>query len=694
MKDSANLRAELAELRRLVNHHNTRYHQLDAPEIPDQEYDRLFQRLLDIEAAHPELCTPDSPSQRVGSAPLGGFAQVVHALPMLSLDKVFGKDDLQRFEERVLKRLNTSTIPDYSCEPKIDGVAVSLLYRDGMLERAATRGDGTTGEDITRNVRTVKAVPLRLQGKGYPAVLEVRGEIFMTKSGFAAMNAVAVAKGERTFVNPRNAAAGTLRQLDSRLTAQRPLTMFCYSAGLVEGGALPDTLAAIFDSFAGWGLPVNPLRQVVTGIAACAEYCEEVQAQRAALDYEIDGVVIKLNSLALQQELGMNARTPRWAMAFKFPAEEVATVLEDVEFQVGRTGTLTPVARLRPVFVGGVTVSNATLHNMDEVRRLGVRIGDRVIVRRAGDVIPKIVQVVPPQAVEETALADAMESDKPSVVEPVLPLREIVAPTRCPVCNSPIVQEAGEVLLRCSGALVCRAQLIQALLHFASRSAMDIEGLGSKLVEQLVEAGLVKSLADLYRLDVDTLANLERMGLKSAQNLKAGIDKSKDISLARFLFALGIREVGEATALNLARHFGSLAAVMAADEETLKTVDDVGPVVAGRIATFFAQSLNRELLEQLLLLGVRPQELAVVPLEKLPLSGQIWVVTGALEAMDRNQAKAALQVLGAKVAGSVSAKTTCVVAGPGAGSKLATAEELGIKVINEQEFLAMLEQHK
>jgi DNA ligase (NAD+) len=696
MKDSANLSAELAELRRQINYHNTRYHQLDAPEIPDQEYDRLFQRLLDIEAAHPELCTADSPSQRVGSAPLGGFTQVVHALPMLSLDKVFSNDDLQRFEERVLKRLNTATTPEYSCEPKIDGVAVSLLYREGVLERAATRGDGTTGEDITRNVRTVKAVPLRLQGEGYPAVLEVRGEIFMTKSGFAAMNAEAVVKGERTFVNPRNASAGTLRQLDSRLTAQRPLTMFCYSAGIVEGGALPDTLAAIFDSFANWGLPVNPLRQVVVGIAACASYCDKVQAQRPGLDYEIDGVVIKLNSLALQQELGMNARTPRWAMAFKFPAEEVATVLEDVEFQVGRTGTLTPVARLRPVFVGGVTVSNATLHNMDEVRRLGIRIGDRVIVRRAGDVIPKIVQVIPPQAVEETALADAMDtaSAEASALQGATVLREIVAPTRCPVCNSPIVQEEGGVLLRCSGTLICRAQLIQAMLHFASRGAIDIEGLGSKLVEQLVEAGLVKSLADLYQLDVDTLANLERMGVKSAQNLKASIDKSKDVSLARFLFALGIRDVGEATALNLARHFGSLSAVMKADEETLKTVEDVGPVVAGRIVSFFAQPLNRELIQKLLMLGLAPQELEVIPLEKLPLSGQVWVVTGSLESMDRNQAKAALQALGAKVAGSVSAKTTCVVAGPGAGSKLATAEELGIKVINEQEFLALLEQHR
>jgi DNA ligase (NAD+) len=686
------LHAELVALRQQIDHHNRRYYQLDKPEITDQDYDRLFDRLLAIELEHPEWVTVDSPSQRVGSAPISGFTQVTHVLPMLSLDKVFNTDELMRFEERMRKRLNRTTPLEYSCEPKIDGVAVSLLYRDGVLERAATRGDGSTGEDITHNVRTVRAIPLRLQGAGYPTLLEVRGEIFMTKSGFAAMNADALAKGERTFVNPRNASAGTLRQLDSRLTAQRPLTMFCYSAGLVEGNALPDTLSAIFDTFAGWGLPVNPLRNALSGIAACADYCAEVLALRNALDYEIDGVVIKLNSLSLQQELGMNARTPRWAMAYKFPAEEVATVLEDVEFQVGRTGTLTPVARLRPVFVGGVTVSNATLHNMDEVKRLGVRIGDQVIVRRAGDVIPKIVQVVPPDVFAEAALADIAngELDDNPLPTTTVVARDIVAPQLCPVCHSPVVQEDGEVSLRCSGSLICRAQLIQALIHFSSRAAMDIEGLGSKLVEQLVEQGLVKTLADLYKLELPTLATLERMGQKSAQNLLDGIDKSKQISLSRFLFSLGIRDVGEATALNLAKHFGALAVVMTADEETLKAVPDVGPVVAKRIATFFQQEPNQQLIRELLALGVTPQEQAVVAIEQLSLNGQTWVVTGSLETMDRNQAKAALQALGAKVAGSVSAKTTCVVAGPGAGSKLTTAEELGINVIDEQAFLALL----
>lgn len=687
MTASNNLQTELAELRKQIEHHNRLYYQDDTPEITDQDYDRLFQRLLDIEAQHPELVTADSPSQRVGSAPLASFAQVTHAVPMLSLDKVFNEDDLQRFEERSKKRLQAENELEYSCEPKIDGVAVSLIYEKGILVRGATRGDGTTGEDITHNIKTVRDIPLRLQGSGFPAVLEVRGEVYIAKNSFSRMNEEALGRGERTFVNPRNASAGMLRQKDSRDTAKRPLTMFCYSTGLVEGGELPGTLDAIFDRLAAWGLPLNPLRKTVTGIEACVRYCDEVLGLRNRLDYEIDGVVIKVNSLAQQQTLGMNARTPRWAMAYKFPAEEVTTTLLDVEFQVGRTGTITPVARLKPVFVGGVTVSNATLHNMDEVKRLDIRIGDRVIIRRAGDVIPKIVQKVPP----ETVIADAMEND--SADKAALIPRDIVAPAQCPVCGSPIVQEPGEVLMRCTGALICRAQLMQALIHFASRNAMDIEGLGSKLVEQVVEQGLVKSLSDIYRLNVETLANLERMGLKSAQNLMAGIEKSKDITLPRFLFALGIRDVGEATALNLAKQFGNLQAVMGADEETLKDVPDIGPIVAQRVSGFFAQQANRTLIQELLDLGVRPQTQAVIAADKLPLSGQTWVVTGTLEAMDRNQAKAVLQELGAKVAGSVSAKTTCVVAGPGAGSKLTTAEQLGIRVIDEQAFLALLAEH-
>lgn len=673
MSASDAVQQELQGLRQLIEHHNRRYHELDAPEITDQAFDELFARLLELEAQYPELVTADSPSQRVGSAPVGGFAQVRHAIPMLSLDKVFDEDELNRFEERCLKRLARSGPLDYHCEPKIDGVAVSLRYENGTLVRAATRGDGSTGEDITHNVRTIRDIPLRLAGPVVPAVLEVRGEIYMSKRGFAAMNAEAQSKGERTFVNPRNAAAGTLRQLDARITATRPLTFFCYGTGLVEGGELAPTLSGILAQLSAFGLPVNPLVATVQGVAACHAYCAGLLQQRAALDYEIDGVVIKLDSIADQQLLGMNARTPRWAMAYKFPAEEMATTLRDVEFQVGRTGTITPVARLEPVFVGGVTVSNATLHNMDEVARLGIRIGDKVIVRRAGDVIPKIVAVAGDNANPEG--------------------RAIVAPQQCPVCGSAVVQEAGEVLLRCSGSLVCRAQLIQSVLHFASRAAMDIEGLGSKLVEQLVEQKLVQSLDDLYRLDVPTLEQLERMGSKSAQNLVDAIAASKTQPLARFLFALGIRDVGEATALALAAHLGSLEAVMQANVERLLEIPDVGPVVAGRIAGFFADAANQQLIARLRDAGVNPPEQEPLQRETLPLNGETWVLTGTLEALERNAAKELLQRLGAKVAGSVSARTTRVVAGPGAGSKLAKAEELGIEVLDEAALLALLQQH-
>lgn len=673
MSAGSSPQARHAELRERIAYHNRLYHQLDRPEITDQEYDELFAELLALEAAHPELVTPDSPSQRVGSSPLAGFAQVVHRVPMLSLEKVFDEEELNRFEERCRKRLGVEDPLEFNCEPKIDGVAVSLLYENGVLQRAATRGDGSTGEDITHNVRTIRAIPLKLSGRNLPSVLEVRGEIYMPRSGFAAMNAAAEARGERTFVNPRNAAAGALRQLDARITASRPLDMFCYGVGAVEGDWPVHTLAEVFRALADFGMPVNPLARKVTGAEACHAYCAELLAQRDALDYEIDGVVIKLNHLAQQEQLGLNARTPRWAMAYKFPAEEVATRLLDVEFQVGRTGTLTPVARLQPVFVGGVTVSNATLHNMDEVARLGVRIGDKVIVRRAGDVIPKIVAV--------SADNDNAEG------------RDIVAPTQCPVCGSPVQREEGEVLLRCSGAFVCRAQLVQSLLHFASRGAMDIEGLGSKLVEQLVEQGFVGNLADLYHLDQERLENLERMGSKSAAKLLAAIDESRTRPLTRFLFALGIREVGEATALALANHFGSLQRVMASTEEELLAIPDIGPVVARRIVDFFAEPANRNLIEALLAAGVAPPEQAVLPRDQLPLDGQTWVVTGSMESMDRKEATARLQALGAKVAGSVSARTTCVVAGPGAGSKLAKAEELGIEVIDEAHFLQLLAQH-
>ncbi len=664
---------ELAELRRQIEHHNRLYYRHDSPEIPDQEYDRLFDRLLEIEREWPDLVTPDSPSQRVGSEPLSGFVQVTHEIPMLSLDKVTSEEELARFESRIQKRLEDEAPLEYSCEPKVDGVAVSLLYENGLLVRGATRGDGTTGEDITHNVRTIDEIPLRLDGKGFPKRLEVRGEIYMTRSGFAKMNAAAEKTGEKVFVNPRNAAAGTLRQLNSRITARRPLKMFCYSYGQVDGGRLPATLSDVFDKFEGWGLPVNPDRQSSIGVSGCYKYCEKLLGKRKDLDYEIDGVVIKVNRFDLQEDLGMNTRTPRWAIAYKFPAEEVVTVLNDVEFQVGRTGTITPVARLEPVFVGGVTVSNATLHNMDEVVRLGLKIGDAVIIRRAGDVIPKIVSVV-----------FHRRSKK---------VRAIVAPSSCPICSSDIEHVEDGVIMRCTGGLFCLAQRTQSIIHFASRAAMDIDGLGIKIIEQLVDQELVTSVADIFALDVATLAGLERMGKKSAGNLVDAIEKSKQVTLARFLFALGIREVGEATAHSLATHFGTLAAVMAATEEDLVAIPDIGHVMAHHIGAFFAEDHNRTVIQALLDAGVSPAETVPVNADALPLNGQTWVVTGTLEAMGRSEAREKLQKLGAKVAGSVSKNTDCVIAGPGAGSKLDKAEELGIRVIDEAAFLSLLKQH-
>ena len=664
---------ELEALREQIDHHSRLYYHLDAPEITDQEYDRLFDRLLELEQQWPELVTADSPSQRVGGAPLAGFIQVSHQIPMLSLDKVFNEDDLQRFENRIQKRLEDNAPVAFSCEPKIDGVAVSILYEDGLLVQGATRGDGTTGEDITHNVRTINDIPLRLKGESIPHRIEVRGEIYMTKSGFARMNDQALAAGEKTFVNPRNAAAGTLRQLDPRITSRRPLKMFCYSYGLMEGGELPSTLSEVFDLFETWGLPVNPIRSVCTGGEEGYHYCQQLLDKRDSLDYEIDGVVIKVNQFALQDRLGMNARTPRWAMAFKFPAEEVSTILKDVEFQVGRTGTITPVARLEPVFVGGVTVSNATLHNMDEIARLNLKIGDEVIIRRAGDVIPKIVSVI-----TSRRPADA---------------KDIIPPVNCPVCHSDIEHIEDEVLMRCTGGLFCQAQRTQSIIHFASRAAMDIEGLGNKLVEQLVSRDLLTSVADIYRLDLPTLSGLERMGEKSASNLLLAIENSKQVSLARFLFALGIREVGEATASGLVKYFGTLASIIAADEEALVQVPDIGQVVAHHIRAFFAEQHNLDVIAQLLDAGVSPVESEPVDTTALPLSGETWVITGTLDAMGRSEAKEKLMALGAKVAGSVSAKTTCVVAGPGAGSKLDKAESLGVRVIDESAFLSLLKQH-
>ncbi len=670
--------SEVAEaarrLREQLHEWNYRYYVLDEPSVPDAEYDRTLEKLKHLEAEHPDLVTPDSPTQRVGATPLDKFGTVRHEVPMLSLDNAFDAESLADFQRRVRDRLNQpDAVLEYCCEPKLDGIAVSLLYRDGLLERGATRGDGSTGEDITSNVRTLESIPLRLRGSGFPAVLEVRGEIYMPRAGFEALNRQARERDEKTFVNPRNAAAGSLRQLDSRITASRPLEFCCYGYGLVEGGELPGTQSAILEQFAEWGQRINRDMRVVQGIEACEAYYLELAAKRDALPYDIDGIVYKVNSLALQQQLGFVARAPRWAIARKFPAQEEMTTLLDVEFQVGRTGAITPVARLEPVFVGGVTVSNATLHNADEIERLQLRIGDRVVVRRAGDVIPQVVSVVLEQRPEDT--------------------REVTFPEACPACGSAVEREESEAVLRCLGGLVCPAQLKAAIWHFASRRAMDIDGLGDKLIEQLVDSGLVSNVADIYRLTAEQLMGLERMGEKSALKLLQVLEDRKSTTLPRFLFALGIREVGEATALNLARHFGSLDKLAAASEEQLLAVEDVGPVVADHLRQFFDDTHSMAVVAALQAAGVHWEDVEAPPVDAQPLAGQTWVVTGKLEAMGRNEAKQALQALGAKVAGSVSKNTDCVVAGPGAGSKLARAQEFDIEVIDEEAFLQRLREY-
>ena len=663
---------EVAGLRLELERHNRLYHTLDNPEITDADYDALLARLVMLEDTY-NLHSPTSPSSRVGAEPLPGFTQVTHEIPMLSLDKVFDGDDLRAFEGRILKRVEIDGEITYSCEPKVDGVAVSLLYENGVLIRAATRGDGSVGEDITHNVRTIRSIPLKLSGGGFPSLLEVRGEIFLGKRGFAQLNEQARLDQSKVFVNPRNTAAGTLRQLDSRRAAKVPLQMYCYSIGLHEGGELPDSLDGVFIALAEWGLPTNPQRQVVESIDRCIVYCEELLGMRNALEYEIDGAVIKVDSFNLQSAIGTNARTPRWAMAYKFPAEEKSTRLIDVEFQVGRTGTITPVARLEPVFVGGVTVSNTTLHNMDEVARLGIRIGDEVVIRRAGDVIPKVVKGVP-------------GSLNPNP-------RPIVAPSHCPVCGSSVEKE-GEVLIRCNGGLVCGAQRKESIRHFASRNALDIDGLGERIIEQLVEAELVRDVADLFSLEASTLMNLERMGAKSAEKLVAAIADSRQTTLPKFLYALGIREIGEATALQLANHFGELSALQEATIESLIDVPDVGPIVAEHVVSFFANKANVALLARLQECGITWPKINVASAESQPLSGQTIVLTGTLEMLSRNEAKARLVALGAKVAGSVSKSTTIVYAGPGAGSKLAKATELGIEVGDEAALLDLLRSHE
>ena len=667
MSDSS-LRERLTALRDQLHHHSYQYYVLDAPQIPDAEYDRLFNELLSIEKAHPEWQSADSPSQRVGAAPLPAFSQVRHETPMLSVDNVFSEQELLDFDRRLKSRLEEGVAVSYACEPKLDGIAVSLLYVDGVLIRGATRGDGRVGEDITQNVKTITSIPMRLRGNDLPDELEVRGEIYMPRAGFERINALGRDTDGKVFVNPRNAAAGSLRQLDSRITAKRPLEMSCYGIAQQEDESLFATHSEGLQRLREWGFLVSPELRVVDSIAGCLAYYQDLLARRDALAYDIDGIVFKVDSLALQGQLGFVSRAPRWAIAHKFPAQEEITLLRDVEFQVGRTGAVTPVAKLEPVFVGGVTVSNASLHNFDEIERLGVMVGDYVIVRRAGDVIPQVVQVVLDRRPEGAT--------------------NIIAPEHCPVCGSALERAPGEAVLRCSGGLVCGAQRKEAIKHFASRKAMDIDGLGDKLVEQFVDAGLIETVADLYLLTVEAIADLERMGQKSAENLIAALEKSKVTTLPRFLYSLGIREVGEATALNLARHFGGLAELMAATEEMLVEVEDVGPIVASHVHAFFATEFNREVVAQLSDRGVNWPAAQKQGGEQ-PLAGQTWVLTGNLESMTRSEAKEKLQALGAKVAGSVSAKTDCVVAGASAGSKLAKAEALGVRVLDEQGLLAV-----
>jgi DNA ligase (NAD+) len=661
-------------LRGEIERHNHAYYVLDAPTIPDAEYDKLFRELQDLEATYPELLMPDSPTQRVGGTPLAAFAPVRHVVAMLSIktETDTGPGGAEAFDARVRKALalpESAPPVEYAAELKFDGLAINLRYEHGRLVQAATRGDGETGEDVTQNIRTIQRIPLRLRGEA-PAVLEVRGEVYMSRPDFEAYNERQRRLGKPTLVNPRNGAAGSVRQLDPKMAAERPLSFYAYGLGETLGWALPATHGDVLEALAAFGLPVCEHRVITRGPSGLVAFHADILARRDSLPFDIDGVVYKVNSLALQAELGFVSREPRWAVAHKYPPQEALTTVEAIEVQVGRTGAITPVARLAPVFVGGVTVTNATLHNEDEVRRKDVRVGDTVIVRRAGDVIPEVVGTLP---------------ERRPILAP-----EFVMPKRCPVCGSAVERPEDEAIARCTGGLYCPAQRKQALIHFAGRRAMDIEGLGEKLVDQLVDAGLVKTPVDIYRLDLEQLAGLERMGEKSARNLLEAIEKSRAPSLARLIFALGIRNVGETTAKDLARHFGSLEALMAADEARLQQVPDVGPVVAASIARFFAEAHNREVIIGLEKVSVRGTPLEPVAVDSA-LSGKTFVLTGTLPSLSREAAKALIEAKGGKVAGSVSKKTDFVVAGSEAGSKLDKARELGLKILDEQQFRELLE---
>ncbi|KZW99424.1 NAD-dependent DNA ligase LigA [Pseudoalteromonas luteoviolacea] len=671
---SESISNRINELKAQLEDHNYKYYVLDMPSVPDAEYDRLMRELVDLETQHPEFLSVDSPSQKVGGMALSKFEQVTHKVPMLSLDNAFGEDEFNAFNRRIKERLLESNELHFCCEPKLDGLAVSILYRYGVLVQAATRGDGQVGENITENVKTIRNIPLRLRGENIPVEVEVRGEVFMDKVGFDRLNEAALAKDEKTFANPRNAAAGSLRQLDSKVTAQRPLMFYAYSMGTIEGSELDNTHFGQLEQLKQWGLPMCPETKRVEGVAQAISYYQDILIRRDRLSYEIDGVVIKVDNKQQQSQLGFVARAPRWAIAYKFPAQEEVTQLLDVEFQVGRTGAITPVARLDPIFVGGVTVSNATLHNQDEIDRLGIKVKDHVIIRRAGDVIPQITQVILDKRPDDT--------------------REIQFPDTCPVCDSHVERVEGEAVARCTGGLVCQAQRKEAIKHFSSRKALDIDGLGDKIVEQLVDRELIKTPAELFKLRQGHFESLERMGPKSAKNLVDALEIGKKTTLAKFLYALGIREVGEATAQNLANHYLTLEKVMNATIESLQEVSDVGVVVAHHINAFFKEQHNQTVVSELLEVGIHWPEIAAPAEHVQPLAGLTYVLTGTMSELNRNDAKVRLQALGAKVAGSVSKNTDALIAGEKAGSKLTKAQDLGIEIMDEAALIALFEKHQ